>query len=220
MSLLKECKSIFFNSSINCSTSFSVSSSFKKQPARMKSSSMEPAGNTWGMEQQRGLSWLGTAKIPGDSLQDCWNGNCMSHAGENTGHSKWPKSNLSYPSMHWNKVTDSSEVFIHTLGVLLSSKQPKRQTSTSIWKILPTWYFSFTSKFFTHFFFNTRIRKTLFIKRDFPEVSNVEHWRKKSSGKMINSFEKLTWPLQILILLPFLWNAVHELMEAEIAKIK
>lgn len=142
----------------------------------MKCSWMESAVKHERSSTAAGLSWRGTAKIPGASLQDYWHGNCMSHAGENTGHRKWPKSHLGYPSMHCDKVTDPSAViwtFIHTLGVLLSSKQPKRQISTSIWEILPTWCFSFTSKFFTqHFFFNTRMRKTLFTKRVFSRCES------------------------------------------------
>lgn len=115
MSLLKRCKYIFLNSSsINCLTNFSVSS-LKHNPQKdlhTWNAWWSQQLNTWGVTQQRGLPWQGTAKIPGGSLQDYWNGSCMSHVGENTGHSKWPKFNLSYPNMHWNEVTVISGVIL------------------------------------------------------------------------------------------------------------
>lgn len=114
MSLLKRCKYIFFNSSINCLTSFSVSSlrhHSQKRPAHMKCLVESAAEHVRNNPAERAfMTWHCYSSW--DSLKDYWNGSCMSHVGKTQDTVSVSKSNLSYPKTHWNEVTDSSGVIL------------------------------------------------------------------------------------------------------------
>lgn len=198
MSLLKRCKYIFFNSSINCLTSFSVSSlrhHSQKRPAHMKCLVESAAEHVRNNPAERALmTWHCYSSW--DSLKDYWNGSCMSHVGKK-------QDTVSDQNLIWvtpkptgmKSLTpvESFWTFIHTFGALLRSNQPE-ETNINL-HVINNLHFILQFYFIilhTTFFFNTRMRKTLFIKRVFPEVSHVEHWRKNSSGRMIKGFEKLT----------------------------